>query len=374
LAARASFGGWGSELVLVGGRLPSRHCQRLPENSKVQPEAPVAYVPQVRLDALLHEIDGRSLAAEAIHLSPPADAGFHVISKCVVCHDPLIFGVVGDRMRPRPNQRHAAAEHIEELRQLVDARSPQPATHVGDARIVAGGFPPFLAPVIAEYADLHPDVSVNLSMTECMVDMVGDGFDLAVRDTSVADLSLIARRVATYRFVVCGAPGYLKRRGTPKRPADLLEHNCLGCSHSAWGDEWRFAGPGGEQSVALAGNLQSNSANALRLAALHGQGLIMSPMFLVADEIKAGRLVAILEEFLREEHAINAIYPHRQHVPAKVRSFIDLLIRYFCEHPTWARPCNAQEIDRPPQLNAEQVIGTARRCATSAIAFSQVAS
>jgi len=228
--------------------------------------------------------------------------------------------------------------------------------------------------VIAEYADLHPDVSVNLSMTECMVDMVGDGFDLAVRDTSVADLSLIARRVATYRFVVCGAPGYLKRRGTPKRPADLLEHNCLGCSHSAWGDEWRFAGPGGEQSVALAGNLQSNSANALRLAALHGQGLIMSPMFLVADEIKAGRLVAILEEFLREEHAINAIYPHRQHVPAKVRSFIDLLIRYFCEHPTWARPCNAQEIDRPPQLNAEQVIGTARRCATSAIAFSQVAS
>jgi hypothetical protein len=119
--------------------LPSRHCQRLPENSKVQPEAPVAYVPQVRLDALLHEIDGRSLAAEAIHLSPPADAGFHVISKCVVCHDPLIFGVVGDRMRPRPNQRHAAAEHIEELRQLVDARSPQPATHVGDARIVAGG-------------------------------------------------------------------------------------------------------------------------------------------------------------------------------------------------------------------------------------------
>src|SRR3954447_17823164 len=110
---------------------------------------------------------------------------------------------------------------------------------------------------------------------------------------------------------------------------------------------------------------QSNSANALRLAALHGQGLIMSPMFLVAEEIKTGRLVAILEEFLRDEHAINAIYPHRQHVPAKVRSFIDLLIRYFREHPTWA----AQEID----LHAEQVISTARRCATSR-AFSQASS
>jgi len=100
----------------------------------------------------------------------------------------------------------------------------------------------------------------------------------------------------------------------------------------------------------------------------------VSPMFLVAEEIKAGRLVAILEEFLRDEHAINAIYPHRQHVPAKVRSFIDLLIRYFREHPTWAQPCKAQEIDRPPQLPAEQVIDTARRCATSRIAFSQAGS
>ena len=96
----------------------------------------------------------------------------------------------------------------------------------------------------------------------------------------------------------------------------------------------------------------------------------MSPMFLVADEIKAGRLVSILQESLQEEHAINAIYPHRQHVPAKVRSFIDLLIRYFREHPTWAQPCKAQEIDRRPLLHAEQVIGTARRCATSPNAFS----
>ena len=136
----------------------------------------------------------------------------------------------------------------------------------------------------------------------------------------------------------------------------------------------RFAGSDGKQSVALTGNLQSNSANALRLAALHGQGLIMSPMFLVADEIKAGRLVSILQEFLQDERAINAIYPHRQHMSAKVRSFIDLSIRYFREHPTWAQPCNAQEIGRPQQLHAEQLIGTARRCATSRIAVDQLGS
>jgi DNA-binding transcriptional LysR family regulator len=103
--------------------------------------------------------------------------------------------------------------------------SPRGTLHLNTSVAI----PPFLAPVIAEYGDLNPDVSVNLSMTECMVDMVGEGFDLAVRDTPVADLNLIARRVATYRFVVCGAPSYLKRRGTPKRPTDLHEHNCLGC-------------------------------------------------------------------------------------------------------------------------------------------------
>src|SRR3954467_4801181 len=135
--------------------------------------------------------------------------------------------------------------------------------------------PPFLAPVIAEYGDLHPDLSVNLSMTECMVDMVGEGFDLAVRDSPVVDLSLIARRVATYRFVVCGAPSYLKRRGTPKRPADLLQHNCLGCSHSARGDEWRFAEPDGAQSVALTGNLQSRGVSPGR--ARHQRDLSASP-------------------------------------------------------------------------------------------------
>jgi DNA-binding transcriptional LysR family regulator len=236
--------------------------------------------------------------------------------------------------RDCPN--HNALPGIDDADRIAHALHASPR---GTLRLnTSVAIPPFLAPVIAEYADLHPDVSVNLSVTECMVDMVGEGFDLAVRDMSVPDLSLIAGRVATYRFVVCGAPNYLKRRGTPKEPAELLEHNCLGCSHSAWGDEWRFAGPGGKQSVALTGNLQTNSANALRLAAVHEQGLIMSPMFFVADDLRAGRLVSILQEFLQDEHAINAIYPHRQHVSAKVRSFIDLSIRYFRELPTWAEP------------------------------------
>jgi len=104
------------------------------------------------------------------------------------------------------------------------------------------------------------------------------------------------------------------------------------------GNEWRFAGPDGEQSIAVSGNLQANSDNALRLAAVHGQGLALAPTFLVADEVKSGRLVPVLRRFLQTEHSINAIYPHRHHLSAKVRSFIDLLAKHFRAEPAWADP------------------------------------
>jgi len=184
-------------------------------------------------------------------------------------------------------------------------------------------------------------------MTDRMIDLVEEGFDLAVRNMSVPDSSLIARCVATYRLVVCGSPGYLAARGSPREPADLVRHNCLIYSHSAWGSEWRFAGPDGEQSVAVAGNLQANSDNALRLAAVHGQGLALAPSFLLIDEIKSGRLVPVLTEFLQTDHAINAIYPHRRHLSAKVRSFIDLLARRFRDDPAWADLCRSR-LTTPP--------------------------
>src|SRR5262249_16719435 len=159
---------------------------------------------------------------------------------------------------------------------------------------------------------LYPEVAISMTMTDRMVDMVEDGVDLAVRNMMVPDSSLISRRVATYRFVVVGAPGYLAARGTPKEPSDLARHTCLIYSQSAWGSEWRFASPDGEQSVPVSGNLLANSDNALRLAAVHAQGLALAPSYLVIDEIKSGKLVPVLTEFLQTEHAINAIYPHRR--------------------------------------------------------------
>jgi DNA-binding transcriptional LysR family regulator len=234
---------------------------------------------------------------------------------------------------------------VEEAERIAEALQSTPR---GTLRLnTSVAIPPFLAPVIAEFASLYPEVSVNLAMTDRMVDLVEEGFDLAVRNMSVPDSSLIARCVATYRFVVCGSPGYLAARGVPREPADLVHHNCLIYSHSAWGNEWHFAGPAGQQSVAVVGNLQANSDNALRLAAVHGQGLALAPSFLLIDEIKSGRLVPVLTEFLQSDHAVNAIYPHRRHLSAKVRSFIDLLARRFRDDPAWADPCRSR-LTTPP--------------------------
>jgi len=199
--------------------------------------------------------------------------------------------------------------------------------------------PPLLAPVIAEYTTLYPQVSLSMTMSDRMLDLVEEGFDLAIRLLPVPNSSLIQRRVGTYRLLICGAPEYLVRRGFPRTPGDLAEHNCLSFSSSPWGTEWRFDG---EQSIPVAGNLETNSANALRLAAVRGQGLTLMPSFLVVDEIVSGKLVPVLTEFLTKEYPVNAIYPHRHQLSAKVRSFLDLMQKHNQENPAWADPCKSK--------------------------------
>jgi len=244
---------------------------------------------------------------------------------------------VGQAYYERCLQILAEADDADQIAQALQS------TPRGTLRLnTSVAIPPFLAPVITEYTALYPDITIALTMTDRMIDLVEDGFDLAVRNMSIPDSSLVTRRVATYRFVVCGSSDYFARHGVPQRPADLARHNCLIYSRSQWGNDWRFAGPDGEELVPVTGNLHANSDNALRLAAVHGQGLAMAPSFLVKDEIKSGRLVPVLVEYLQTEYSINAIYPHRHHLSAKVRSFIDLLARHFHDDPAWADPCRSK--------------------------------
>jgi len=216
---------------------------------------------------------------------------------------------------------------IDEADQIAQSSQANPR---GLLRLnLAQALPPVLAAPMAEFLSLYPEASLRVTVTSRMVDLIEEGFDLAIRLIPTHDSSLIVRRLASYRMVVCGAPTYFARRGRPDDPMQLGQHNCLFFYDSLWGREWRFAGPNGEQVVAVSGNLETNSVVAMRMAAMLGEGLLCVPLFMVASEIKSGQLVPILTKFMPFEFSIDALYPHRRHLSAKVRSFLDLVAKHF---------------------------------------------
>lgn len=212
---------------------------------------------------------------------------------------------------------------------------------------VSISIPFFVAPVIAEFTSLYPDVKVNMTMSDRMVDLVEDGIDLAITTLPVPNSNLIMRRVGSMRLMVYGSPDYFARRGMPREPGDLVHHNCLEYAFSSWGSEWRFKSPAGEHAIHISGNMEANSINALKQAAVLGQGLILAPEFLAADEVKSGRLIAVLTEFTSPELPINAVYPHRQHLSTNVRTFLDLVTRHV--QAADQEPATG-ELDIPPEL------------------------
>jgi DNA-binding transcriptional LysR family regulator len=196
-----------------------------------------------------------------------------------------------------------------------------------------------LAPVIAEFLALYPEVLVEFSMGERMVDLVEEGFDLAIRTIPPPESSLIVRRLATWRHILCCAPAYLEQHEPPRQLADLAHHNCLRYTYYPFGDEWRFIGPDGKTvSVRVRGNLVSHSGEILRVLALRGQGVFLTPSFVAGEDVASGRLVRILEDYDPIEFAISALYPHRHHLSTKVRTFIDLVAARFAEHQKWLDP------------------------------------
>jgi DNA-binding transcriptional LysR family regulator len=182
-----------------------------------------------------------------------------------------------------------------------------------------------LAPIVAEYARTYPQVRVDISLSDRKVDLVEEGFDLAVRVGSLPQSDLIARKIGAVYSFVCAAPGYLARFGTPATPADLPAHACLGYTLTGTGAEWRLEGPNGTEAVPISGPIRADNGDMLRLAAVHGAGIILQPQFIVGDDLAAGRLVRVLPEWQSSEFGVYAVYPSRKHLSAKVRTFVDLL-------------------------------------------------
>jgi DNA-binding transcriptional LysR family regulator len=194
-----------------------------------------------------------------------------------------------------------------------------------------------VAPLLSEFVRRHPHVTVELGLNDRLVDLAEEGWDLAIRIGSLSDSSLIARRIAPCRTVVCAAPSYLEESGTPLSVSELAQHNCLGytLSRSTGVDRWLF-GVRGEVAVQVSGNLRANNGDALRAAAIAGQGLIYQPTFIVADDVRAGTLVAIaMDNVTVELGGIYAVFLPDRHPPAKVRALIDFLVERFEPAPPW---------------------------------------
>lgn len=192
-----------------------------------------------------------------------------------------------------------------------------------------------VAPAIVDFTTLHPRVQVDMTLVDRVVDLVDEGYDLAIRIGTLTSSSLIARRLAPCRLAVCASPEYLARSGRPAHPADLADHNCLGYTYGALTDTWRFIGPGGEVAVPISGNLQINNGDALRSAALRGHGVVLLPTFIIGPDLKAGTLERVLPDYPPPDMGIHAVYPPGRHLPAKVRSFVDFLAQRFGDHPAW---------------------------------------
>ena len=192
-----------------------------------------------------------------------------------------------------------------------------------------------LSPAIARFLARYPELSIDVTLEDRFIDLVDEGYDVAVRIASLPDSSLIARRLAPNRRVVCASPGYFARHGTPEHPSDLRHHNCFGYSYMATGDDWRFKGPDGPTSVRVSGSLTANNGTILRAALLDDLGIGLLPTFTIEHELRAGRIVTALNDYEDTETSVYAVYPHSRHLSAKVRAFVDFLAEWYGPEPYW---------------------------------------
>jgi DNA-binding transcriptional LysR family regulator len=202
-----------------------------------------------------------------------------------------------------------------------------------------------LAPLMAEFSRLHPALTVDMGLNDRVVNLVEEGWDVAVRIGRIQDQTLIARRLARCRLLVAGSAAYLAERGTPRTVAELFSHNCLGYTLSSdlGPHHWSF-GTDGSIVVPISGNFQASNGDALVAAALAGQGLVYEPTFLLGDDIRAGRLVALtLDQPPMELPGVFAVYASNRRPPAKVRAFIDFLVQRFSPVAPWDRDLDLSE-------------------------------
>ncbi len=186
-----------------------------------------------------------------------------------------------------------------------------------------------LAPLWGAFMALHPKVTLDVTLADRLVDLVDEGYDVAIRIATLESSTLVSKRLATTRMVLCASPKYLARRGTPQHPSELARHSVISYSYWSTKDEWRFEGPKGPVSIKTDPCMHTNSGDTCRAAALADQGVILQPTFLVDKNLADGSLIELMPQYRSLELGIYAVYPTRKHVSAKVRALIEFLAAHF---------------------------------------------
>lgn len=192
-----------------------------------------------------------------------------------------------------------------------------------------------LAPAVAAFLERYPEIDIDIDLNDRYVDLVEEGYDVAVRIGRLRDSSLIAKRLAPSRAVVCASPGYLDRYGTPVAPEDLTRHNCLIYTNVPTAEQWVFRVDGESRSVRVTGNLRTSNGDMLRAAALAGVGIVVLPTFLCGDALSEGSLRCLLPDHFALGSSIFAVYPQNRHLSPKVRAVVDFLATRFGPNPYW---------------------------------------
>ncbi|PSW09379.1 LysR family transcriptional regulator [Photobacterium rosenbergii] len=294
-------------------------------------------IEHLRLFVRLASTHNISQAGQELGLSPPV-ASMH-ISK--------LEESLGARLVHRTTRKVSLTEegmaflpHAEEVLQSVDAARAS----VGSA---AGGLPQgtlritapasfgrmHLIPALKGFLAQYPDLSVDIRLTDSIIDLVEGGFDVAIRNAELQDSSLIARKLAVDKRIMCASPDYLSAYGTPSSPQDLKNHLCI---NQVGLEGWSFTTPDGVQNIKIKGNIRVDHGEAVRDACANGMGIAMCATWIAYEHLKRGELVQVLEDYpLVDEAALWAIYPSSRLLAPKVRAFVDYFAQHFGTPPYW---------------------------------------
>ena len=289
------------------------------------------------MEVFVQVVDAGNFSAAARAL----DMSTVMVSKHVAALETL----VGARLLHRTTRSQSLSEigerYVEQCRQILQLvreaetgamamRAAPRGTLKVSAPVAFGS--QCLAPAMAEYLDRHPEVSLDLELSNRLSDVVEEGLDAAVRIGHLKDTAMVARPLRPLQMIICAAPGYLKRHGTPRTPADLARHQCMNFTHWRHETRWRLAGPADADASPPACRMRSNNGEVLSHAAIEGLGVVMQAEAMLADEMARGRLVPILRGYWPTPRPMHLIYPRDRQSTPKLSSFVEFVVERFGLH------------------------------------------